>query len=98
MRDDQEMTIRLVKEAVNFTINNNLIGLISSVHLLNLVPKLVPLIRLRGLVLVASSDAYDNQEQDERYILGKGLDAYTKTDINGLRFNDVLSFKEDVTM
>lgn len=97
-RDDQEMTIRLVKEAVNFTINNNLIGLISSVHLLNLVPKLVPLIRLRGLVLVASSDAYDNQEQDERYILGKGLDAYTKTDINGLRFNDVLSFKEDVTM
>lgn len=98
LNDSQEVTIRSIKEAVNFTINNNLIGLITSVHLLNLVPKLVPLIRARGLVLVASSDAYDNQEQDGGYILGKGLDAYTKTDINGLRFNDVLRFKEDVTM
>lgn len=96
LKDTQEVTIRSVKEAVNFTINNNLIGLITSVHLLNLVPKLVPLIRSRGLVLVASSDTYNNQDQEE--INGKGLDAYTKTDINGLRFNDVLSFKEDVAM
>lgn len=94
----QEVTIRSIKEAVNFTINNNLIGLITSVHLLNLVPKLVPLIRSRGLVLVASSDNFDDHDQQEGYILGKELDAYTKTDINGLRFDDVLSFKEDVTM
>ncbi|CAI5755646.1 unnamed protein product [Candida verbasci] len=93
----QELTIRSIKEAVNFTINNNLIGLITSIHLLNLVPKLIPLIRSRGLILVASSDNIEeNEKQDE--LLRKELDCYTRTEINGLRFDDVLSFKEDITM
>ncbi|KAK6453885.1 positive regulatory protein of phosphate pathway [Scheffersomyces xylosifermentans] len=91
----QEVTIRSIKEAVNFTINNNLIGLITSIHLLDLVPKLVPLIRSRGLVLVASSDVGDEENEES---LQKELDSYTRTEINGLRFDDVLSFKEDVTM
>ncbi|EGW34557.1 uncharacterized protein SPAPADRAFT_135083 [Spathaspora passalidarum NRRL Y-27907] len=91
----QELTITSIKEAVNFTINNNLIGLITSIHLLNLVPKLVPLIRSRGLVLVASSDIEDEVDEES---LKKELDSYTKTEINGLRFDDVLSFKEDISM
>ena len=91
----QEVTIRSIKEAVNFTINNNLIGLITSIHLLDLVPKLVPLIRSRGLVLVASSDQFDEEDDDS---LKQELNSYTKTEINGLRFDDILSFKEDITM
>lgn len=87
----QELTIRSIKEAVNFTLNNNLIGLITSIHLLNLVPKLIPLIRSRGLVLVASNDVEEDSNPKE-------LDMYSKTEINGLRFDDVLSFKDDITM
>lgn len=94
--NDLELTIRSIKEAVNFTINNNLIGLITSIHLLGLVPKLIPLIRSRGLVLVASNDIVDGDEEEISSY--KELDTYTKTDINGLRFDDVLCFKEDITM
>lgn len=91
----QEITIRSIKEAVNFTINNNLIGLVASIHLLNFVPKLIPLIRSRGLVLVAASDIADQEDED---IVSKELDSYTRTEINGLRFNDILSFKDDISM
>ncbi|KAG7663196.1 PHO81 [[Candida] subhashii] len=91
----QEFATRSIKEAVNFTINNNLIGLVTSIHLLNLVPKLIPLIRSRGLVLVASSDVTDDENEE---CIQKELDSYTKTEINGLRFNDVLSFKEDISV
>lgn len=91
----QEITIRSIKEAVNFTINNNLIGLIASIHLLNFVPKLIPLIRSRGLILVAASDLADHEDED---IVNKELDSYTRTEINGLRFDDILSFKDDITM
>ncbi|KAI5955514.1 PHO81 [Candida theae] len=100
----QELIIRSIKEAVNFTVNNNLFGLITSIHLLNLVPKLIPLIRSRGLILVASSDTTNDQddvqeeEEEEEETLKRELDSYTKTEINGLRFDDVLSFKQDITM
>lgn len=93
LANDQELTIRSIKEAVNFSIDNNLIGVITSIHLLNLVPKLIPLIRSRGLVLVATNDTFDpNDHQNLSY---EELDTYTRTEINGLRFDDVLSFKED---
>lgn len=93
LANDQELTIRSIKEAVNFTIDNNLIGVITSIHMLNLVPKLIPLIRSRGLVLVASNDIFD--PEDEENLSYEELDTYTKTEINGLRFDDVLSFKDD---
>ncbi|KAI5968748.1 PHO81 [Candida margitis] len=93
----QELIIRSIKEAVNFTMNNNLFGLITSIHLLDLVPKLIPLIRSRGLVLVASSDTNDQDDAEEE-VLKRELDSYTKTEINGLRFDDVLSFKQDITI
>lgn len=94
--DHQELAIRSIKEAVNFSINNNLIGIITSIHLLNLVPKMIPLVRSRGLILVAASDLNDCEEHKAEF--NYELDAYTKTEINGLRFDDVLSFKEDITM
>lgn len=93
LANDQELTIRSIKEAVNFTIDNNLIGVITSIHMLNLVPKLIPLIRSKGLVLVASNDIFD--PEDEEHLSYKELDTYSKTEINGLRFDDVLSFKDD---
>lgn len=92
LANDQELTIRSIKEATNFTIDNNLIGVIASIHLLNLVPKLIPLIRSRGLILVASNDYFDSSVgEDPSY---KELDSYTRTEINGLRFDDILSFKD----
>lgn len=97
LADGQELTIRSIKEAVNFTMNNNLIGLITSIHLLNLVPKLIPLIRSRGLILVASNDISDDNDNDDT-ALNKELDSYMRTEINGLRFDDVLSFKENISM
>lgn len=93
LANDQELTIRSIKDAVNFTIDNNLIGIITSIQLLNLVPKLIPLIRSRGLVLVASNDIFDPADDD--HFLYKELDTYNRTEINGLRFDDILSFKED---
>lgn len=96
LANDQELTIRSIKDAVNFTIDNNLIGIITSIQLLNLVPKLIPLIRSRGLVLVASNDIVDPEDED--HFSYKELDTYNRTEINGLRFDDVLSFKEDSDM
>lgn len=93
----QQLTIRLIKEAVNFSMANNLIGLVCLIHLLDLVPKLIPLIRLKGLLLVALSDVNEVGDAEEAQIQ-KELDAYTRTEINGLRFDDVLSFKGDITM
>lgn len=93
LADDQELTIRSIKEATNFSVDNNLIGVVTSIHLLNLVPKLIPLIRSRGLVLVASSDLFEPEDQWK--LSYDELDTYTKTEINGLRFDDVLSFKDD---
>ncbi|KAI3404105.2 PHO81 [Candida oxycetoniae] len=98
LKNYQELIIRSIKEAVNFSINNNLFGLITSIHLLDLVPKLISLIRSRGLILVASSDVSERGDEMEEEILKKELDSYIKTEINGLRFDDVLSFKEDITM
>ncbi|OBA19265.1 hypothetical protein METBIDRAFT_79792 [Metschnikowia bicuspidata var. bicuspidata NRRL YB-4993] len=91
LANDQELTVRSIKEATGFIMNNNLMGVITSIHLLNLVPKLIPLIRSRGLVLVASNDLFDSEDSD--FLSHKDLDTYTRTDINGLRFDDVLSFK-----
>ncbi|EGV60743.1 phosphate system positive regulatory protein pho81 [Yamadazyma tenuis] len=95
IENDQEQTSKSIKHAVNFAVNNNLIGLITSIHLLRLVPKLMPLIRSRGLILVATNDTH---EEDEKIFSSKELDVYTKTEINGLRFDDVLTFKDDITM
>ncbi|CAN3373765.1 hypothetical protein DIURU_005796 [Diutina rugosa] len=94
----QELSIRSIKEAVNFTMANNLIGLVCSIHLLDLVPKLVPLIRSKGLLLVASSDYIGGDDENEEAQIQMELDAYTRTDVNGLRFDDVLSFKGDICM
>lgn len=91
LANDQELTVRSIKEATGFIMNNNLMGVITSIHLLNLVPKLIPLIRSRGLILVASNDLFD--PEDKEHLSYEELDTYTKTEINGLRFDDVLSFK-----
>lgn len=95
IENDQEQAARSIKDAVNFAVGNNLIGLITSIHLLRLVPKLIPLIRSRGLILVATNDSFQDEENNYS---SRELDTYTKTEINGLRFDDVLTFKDDITM
>lgn len=89
----QEVITRSINEGVNFTVNNNLIGIVISIHLLRLVPKLVLLIRARGLIIVASSDVADI---DDEASFSKDLDSYTKAEVNGLRFDDIMSFKDDI--
>lgn len=95
LANDQELTIRSIKEAVNFAIDNNLIGIVSSINLLNLVPKLIPLIRSRGLILIASKDSFEPEEEDS--FSSAELNTYNTSEINGLRFDDMLSFKDDIS-
>lgn len=90
---DREIVIRSIKEAVNFSLNNNLIGIIVSMHILKLAPELISLIRSRGLILVTScDDANDNEELKLR----RELTSYPKSEINGLRFDDSLVFRDDI--
>lgn len=91
-----DATTRSIKDAVKFTINNNLIGLIVLAHLLKLVPQLVPLIKSRGLVLVASS--FSSETECDRGSL-QDLDGPAALEgVSGLRFDDVMQFRGDITM
>ncbi len=42
---------------------------------------------------MASSDVTD---VDDEAAFSKDLDSYTKAEINGLRFGDIMSFKDDI--
>ncbi|ODQ78582.1 hypothetical protein BABINDRAFT_9346 [Babjeviella inositovora NRRL Y-12698] len=72
--------------ALKFATNNNLLGIIVAGRLLEAVPDLVATIRSRGLILVATQDA-DHTAAPAPL-----------ANINGQRFNDVLSFNEDVSV
>ncbi|KAH3679236.1 hypothetical protein WICPIJ_008670 [Wickerhamomyces pijperi] len=84
----EENVVRSLNEATRFAILNNLLGIIVPNELLVLVPELVSNIRSRGLVLVGT------KKTDKAL----GEDKLVKQDINGLRFNDLLSFKGDIDM
>lgn len=90
---DREIVIRSIKEAVNFSLNNNLIGIIVSMYILKLAPELISLIRSRGLVLVTSCD---DTNEDEELKLKRELRSYSRSEINGLRFDDSLVFRDDI--
>ncbi|CCE87284.1 Piso0_005831 [Millerozyma farinosa CBS 7064] len=91
---EQEIIIRSVKEAVSFTLSNNLMGVIMSVYLLKLVPRLIPLIRSRGLILIATGE----ERNCETTFFDKDLDPRTKAEINGFKFDDLLCFKDNVSV
>jgi CDK inhibitor PHO81 len=90
---DEDATTRSIKEATNFATLNNLLGIIVPSELLMLVPDLVDSIRSRGLVLVAFKKGqkdFDAVEEVQTSLI--------KSDINGARFDDILSFKGDIDM
>lgn len=89
----EDTCTRSVQEATKFATLNNLLGVIVPSELLVLVPDLVDRIRSRGLVLVASTKGvkdFDIVEDVQTSML--------KADINGARFEDILSFKGNIDM
>ncbi|ODV82874.1 hypothetical protein CANARDRAFT_204317, partial [[Candida] arabinofermentans NRRL YB-2248] len=92
----QDKLTRSIKLSVIFATVNNLLGLIVPNTILKICPELIKSIRLKGLILVASTDDI-NYDYD---ISKKSLidDVIDDIDINGLRFSDILSFKDTIDM
>ncbi|KAH3674461.1 hypothetical protein WICMUC_003298 [Wickerhamomyces mucosus] len=88
----EESTIRSLSEATRFSTLNNLLGIIVPHELLVLVPDLIDTIRSRGLILVGSRKGSKNFESEDYN------STTVKSDINGTRFEDILSFKGDIDM
>ncbi|KAI1817144.1 hypothetical protein GGS20DRAFT_102228 [Poronia punctata] len=80
-----------VKEAVRIAQNNNLMGLICSARLLNMVPALVDAIKSNGLALVVDQSGEQPQAPNADPFSGvpKGVDGI-------LRSNGVLRFNESI--
>lgn len=85
----EDNIVRSLNEATRFATLNNLLGIVVPNELLVLVPDLVSTIRSRGLVLVGTKRTNKDSDEDNFIV---------KPDINGLRFNDLLSFKGDIDM
>ncbi|KAI0200639.1 hypothetical protein F4808DRAFT_158200 [Astrocystis sublimbata] len=78
-----------VKEVVRIAQNNNLMGLVCSARLLEMVPALVDAIKSHGLALVVDSSAKEQASQEPFYHAPKGVDGVLKN--NGvLRFNECI--------
>lgn len=90
----EDSATRSIKEATRFATLNNLLGIIVPSELLVLVPDLVESIRSRGLILVAAKKGYKNVD----LVLDDANSTLVKSDINGARFKDVLTFKGDIDM
>ncbi|CDR37917.1 CYFA0S01e19174g1_1 [Cyberlindnera fabianii] len=88
----EDPTTHSIMEATRFATLNNLLGIIVPSELLVLVPDLVESIRSRGLVLVASKKGEKNFDAEDINATA------VKTEINGARWNDILSFKGDIDM
>ncbi|CCH43347.1 Ankyrin repeat protein nuc-2 [Wickerhamomyces ciferrii] len=91
---NEDFTTRSIKEATRFATLNNLLGIMVPSELLVLIPNLVESIRSRGLILVASKQGFKNHEIGNN----DGNDTLIKNDINGARYQDVLTFKGDIDM
>jgi len=90
---NEDSATRSIKEATRFATLNNLLGIIVPSELLVLVPDLVESIRSRGLILVAAKKGYKNCDAIE-----DANSTLIKSDINGARFEDVLTFRGDIDM
>ncbi|KAI0910259.1 hypothetical protein F4823DRAFT_638043 [Ustulina deusta] len=76
-----------VKEAVRIAQNNNLMGLVCSARLLDMVPALVDAIKSHGLALVVDQSAQPQTHAEPILRMPKGVDGILKS--NGvLRFNE----------
>ncbi|KAH8163918.1 hypothetical protein CIB48_g4320 [Xylaria polymorpha] len=76
-----------VKEVVRIAQNNNLMGLVCSARLLDMVPALVDAIKSHGLALVVDQSANQQVHSDPFQHIPKGVDGVLKS--NGvLRFNE----------
>lgn len=78
-----------VKEVVRIAQNNNLMGLVCSARLLDMVPALVDAIKSHGLALVVDRSAEQHAHSDPFPRIPKGVDGV-------LRSNGVLRFNESI--
>lgn len=89
---NEDFSTRSIKEATRFATLNNLLGVIVPSELLVLIPDLVESIRSRGLILVAAKNGHKNDSAED------ANSTLIKSDINGARFEDILTFKGDIDM
>lgn len=85
----QDKLSRSIKLATEFASSNNLLGISVPYELLAICPSIANTIRSKGLILMASKDQNG---------LGRDLELPANLDLNGLRYNDILSFKETIDM
>ncbi|ODV59207.1 ankyrin [Ascoidea rubescens DSM 1968] len=90
----EDPATRSIKEAIKFSTMNNLLGIMLPSKILSLIPDLIPSIRSRELILVASKDDADLKLKND---IKNEVD-YFHSDINGMRINNVLSFKDAIDM
>ncbi|VEU24199.1 DEKNAAC105440 [Brettanomyces naardenensis] len=86
----QDKLSRSIKLATDFASSNNLLGITVPNQLLKICPTMAKSIRSNGLILVATKDEKGIGSKQSRNDAG--------ADVNGLRFNDILSFKDTIDM
>ncbi|ODV95644.1 hypothetical protein PACTADRAFT_69139 [Pachysolen tannophilus NRRL Y-2460] len=103
----QDSITRSVKLSTNFAVMNNLLGIIIPSKLIKVCPELIKNIRLRGLILVSSNDISDQDadtdldevdDDTKMDIDGNIARIGENDDVNGLKFNGILSFKDAIDM
>ncbi|KAG7898305.1 hypothetical protein KL935_004455 [Ogataea polymorpha] len=92
----QDKLTRSIKLGTAFATTNNLLGIIVPNSVLSICPDLVKSVRSNGLILVASKDNDETEHAEFGGLLEKSRDH--DIDVNGLRFNDILSFKDAIDM
>ncbi|KAK9447222.1 uncharacterized protein V1518DRAFT_100945 [Limtongia smithiae] len=86
--DAEDRRCGSLREATTFASSNNLMGLICSSRLLNIVPALIESIRVSGLVLVAQNNKFERFDAN-------GVGAAR---VDGVRDDYVLEFNETIDM
>ncbi|KAH3666882.1 hypothetical protein OGAPHI_003331 [Ogataea philodendri] len=94
----QDQLTRSIKLAINFATTNNLLGLIIPNGILSICPDLIKSVRSKGLILVASKERDTTDDLEFEFIKSADKLSDTEIDVNGLRFNDILSFKDAIDM
>ncbi|QOU18326.1 hypothetical protein BRETT_000048 [Brettanomyces bruxellensis] len=89
----QDKLSRSTKLATDFACTNNLLGVTVPRELLQICPKVAQSIRSKGLILVASRDQYDIGETLESSDL-----LNDDSVVNGVRYNNIISFKDTIDM
>ncbi|QPG75153.1 hypothetical protein FOA43_002498 [Brettanomyces nanus] len=92
----QDKLSRSIKLAADFASTNNMLGITVPAKLLRICPTMAESIRAKGLILVAAKD--ENGLVVKQGQIQPLVTKYGDINVNGLRFNDIVSFKDTIDM